>query len=104
VAGAALTILDAAHISNVEHPTLYVDEVFRFLARRAAWFPPQESENWSSPYRVHPRPCGVATRTKRLTREKITAKKTAAQKTTATESTIDSASVSTRGIIEHVAR
>jgi 3-oxoadipate enol-lactonase len=32
IAGAALTILDAAHISNVEQPTLYADTVLRFLA------------------------------------------------------------------------
>jgi 3-oxoadipate enol-lactonase len=36
IAGAALTILDAAHISNVEQPTVYADAVLGFLARRAA--------------------------------------------------------------------
>jgi 3-oxoadipate enol-lactonase len=36
IPGAALTILEAAHISNVEQPTLYADEVLRFLTRRAA--------------------------------------------------------------------
>jgi 3-oxoadipate enol-lactonase len=36
IPGAALTILEAAHISNVEQPTLYADAVLRFLARRAA--------------------------------------------------------------------
>jgi 3-oxoadipate enol-lactonase len=32
VPGATLTILDAAHISNVEQPTQYTDTVLRFLA------------------------------------------------------------------------
>ena len=36
IAGAALTILDTAHISNVEQPTIYTDAVLGFLARRAA--------------------------------------------------------------------
>ena len=35
IAGAALTILDAAHISNVEQPTAYADAVLEFLARPA---------------------------------------------------------------------
>jgi 3-oxoadipate enol-lactonase len=36
IPGAALTILDAAHISNVEQPAIYADAVLGFLARRAA--------------------------------------------------------------------
>jgi 3-oxoadipate enol-lactonase len=36
IPGAALTILEAAHISNVEQPTSYTDAVLGFLARRAA--------------------------------------------------------------------
>jgi len=36
IAGAAPTILDTAHISNVEQPTIYADAVLGFLARRAA--------------------------------------------------------------------
>jgi 3-oxoadipate enol-lactonase len=35
IAGAALTILDAAHISNVEQPAAFADAVLDFLARRA---------------------------------------------------------------------
>ena len=33
IAGASLTILDAAHISNIEQPTLYTDTVLRFLGQ-----------------------------------------------------------------------
>jgi 3-oxoadipate enol-lactonase len=36
IAGASLTILDAAHISNVEQPSAYAETVLGFLARRAA--------------------------------------------------------------------
>jgi 3-oxoadipate enol-lactonase len=36
IAGASLTILDTAHISNVEQPSAYADTVLGFLARRAA--------------------------------------------------------------------
>jgi 3-oxoadipate enol-lactonase len=35
IAGAALRILDAAHISNVEQPTAYAEAVLDFLAPRA---------------------------------------------------------------------
>jgi 3-oxoadipate enol-lactonase len=34
VPGAALTVLDAAHISNVEQPAAYTDAVLGFLAQR----------------------------------------------------------------------
>ena len=33
VSGAALTLLDAAHISNVEQPAVYTAEVLGFLAQ-----------------------------------------------------------------------
>jgi 3-oxoadipate enol-lactonase len=36
IPGAALTILDTAHISNVEQPTVYADLVLEFLARHGA--------------------------------------------------------------------
>jgi 3-oxoadipate enol-lactonase len=35
IAGASLTILDTAHISNVEQPTVYADVVVGFLTHRA---------------------------------------------------------------------
>ena len=35
IAGSALTVLDAAHISNVEQPAIYTDTVSRFLAQSA---------------------------------------------------------------------
>jgi pimeloyl-ACP methyl ester carboxylesterase len=36
IAGARLTVLQAAHISNVEQPAAFADAVLGFLARRAA--------------------------------------------------------------------
>ncbi len=35
IAGSALTVLDAAHIANVEQPAIYADTVSKFLAQPA---------------------------------------------------------------------